>query len=104
MNERPAFHGLVGHSVVALGAVVVAAGLYEPLKTEYKTEDVCTEEPLGEVVNKLGGIKPTLVHVRDGVGTAESGKPLLLESQTMQLLLDSTATTARQQRAPDQSR
>jgi hypothetical protein len=76
---------LFGHMLIALGTVVVAQTIFDRYKIEPATHKICTSEPLSIIVRDLGvaGANPILVHVRDGIGTAQLDKPLLSDYITM---------------------
>jgi hypothetical protein len=70
------FEGLLGHTIVAMVGVIVAGGIYERIETEHRQARICTEaKPLHDIGSSE---QPILVHVRDGVGKAKDGQPLLV--------------------------
>ena len=59
--------------------LVVARGVYERLSTQYQKIKVRTDVKEARLLREIGR-NPTLVHIRDGVGQAKAGIPLLIES------------------------
>ena len=58
--------------------LVVARGVYERLSTQYQKIKVRTDVKEARLLREIGR-NPTLVHIRDGVGQAKAGIPLLIE-------------------------
>jgi len=83
-NHQFLFEGLLGHTIVALAAVVVAAGVLDHLDIEYRNTKVCTSAAQAQNLRDIGsGKRPILVHVRDGVGKAKEGQELLVRWRRM---------------------
>ncbi len=80
--EDRMFEGIFGHALVAVAALIVAGGLYEQLKTEHRSATICTVFGKDEGIPDKG--VPYLLYVRDGVGSAIQGKPLLEKEIRMQ--------------------
>jgi hypothetical protein len=59
--------------------LVVAVGVYESLSIQYQKAKVRTDVKEACLLREISR-NPTLVHIRDGVGQAKAGIPLLIET------------------------